>query len=359
MTRSSVDSVDPIGVLLSLTEALGEERALEESLRAVTDAALVLVGADHASVRLLDVAKAALLSGARSGAGVGHKPLEFRRGEGAIGWVVEHREAVMIDDTARDPRFVPSDHQGFAIRSLIVEPLWAAGDLIGVLSVSSATPQAFDQQCRLKVRLLANCSVPPIEKARLHRLAVVDDLTLAFNARYLAPCLREEMAYAHKASAPLSFLLMDLDHFKDVNDTHGHAAGDFVLRQFVDRVRERVRRADVLVRRGGEEFALVMPGTDTHAARAIAERIQESLAEMPVRYEGAEILQTVSIGVATWDGEESPEALERRADLAMYDAKARGRNAVVLARSTERTTRDPRTALFRRAFKKTGTDRAR
>ena len=347
MSSTARDPIDPIGVLLKLTESLGEDLALEESLRAVTDAALVLLGADHASVRLLDAGRTALLSGARSGAGVGHRPLEFRRGEGVIGWAVEHRQSVAIDETADDPRFLPAGDQGFAIRSLVVEPLWSSGDLIGVLSVSSATPHFFTEESRLKVRLLANCSVSPIEKARLSRLAMIDDLTLAYNVRHLAPRLRAEMAYAHRTGAPLSFLLLDLDHFKRVNDAHGHAGGDAVLRQFADGVRERVRRADVLVRRGGEEFALIMPSTTSREAKTIAERVQETLALAPLSYGDQKIAQTVSVGVATWDGEESPESLERRADLAMYEAKDRGRNCVVVARATG--ARDPRTALGRRA----------
>ncbi len=342
-----MSAVEPISVLLQLTAELGEDRSLEDSLRAVTDAALVLVTADHASVRLLDATKTALLSGARSGAGTNHRPLDFHRGHGAIGWAVEHRESLVIDDTEADPRFVASPDQGFPIRSLVVEPLWSSGDLIGVLSVSSARPGAFDAASCLKVRLLANCSVPPIEKARLHRLATVDDLTLAFNQRQLAPRLGEEMAFAHRTSAPLSFLLLDLDHFKQVNDQHGHAAGDAVLRKFADHVRERVRRTDVLVRRGGEEFALVMPATTAEEARIIAERIQEGLAALPLDFEGRRIAQTVSIGVATWDGDESADALERRADQAMYAAKDRGRNCVVVARAGRLPPRDPRTALSR------------
>jgi two-component system cell cycle response regulator len=350
---------DPIAVLLHLTQTLGEDRTLEDALLAVTDAALVLVDAKHASVRLLDAGKTALLSGARSGAGVAHPPLEFRRGDGIIGWAVEHRESVLVDDAPNDPRFLHSQDQGFAVRSLVVEPLWSSGDVIGVLSVSSPTAGAFDQESRLKVRLLANCSVPPIEKARLRRLAIVDDLTLAFNVRHLLPCLQEEMAYARRTSAPLSFLLLDLDHFKRVNDAHGHAVGDAVLRHFADRVRERVRRADVLVRRGGEEFALVMPTTTESEAKVIAERIQETLALRPFTIDDVAVAQTVSIGVATWDGDESPDALERRADLAMYEAKDKGRNAVVAAKVGRRASRDPRTALPRSLAHKKTSERAR
>ena len=186
MTRTA----EPIAVLLELTHRLGEDRTLEESLRAVTEAALQLVPGDHASVRLLDATKMALLSGARSGTGTSHVPLEFSRGEGMLGWAVQHKRALVVADTDKDPRFVKSEAQGFQIRSLVVEPLWSSGEIIGVLSVSSAEPHAFDRDSQLKVRLLANCSVPPIEKARLLRLAIVDDLTLAYNVRHLAPRLR-------------------------------------------------------------------------------------------------------------------------------------------------------------------------
>jgi two-component system, cell cycle response regulator len=345
---------EPLAVLLALTETLGEDRSLEESLHAVTDAALVLIGAEHASVRLLDATKTALLCGARSGAGKEHRPLEFRANDGVIGWSVLHKESVAIDDAAHDPRFVQRAGQGFAVRSIIVEPLWSSGDVIGVLSVSSAEAGAFAGDSRLKVRLLANCSVPPVEKARLHRLAIVDDLTLAYNLRHLAPRLREEMAYARKTRSPLSFLLLDLDHFKRVNDVYGHAAGDAILRQFADGVRERVRRSDVLVRRGGEEFALIMPLTTSHEARVIAERIQETLAEKPLRFDDAAIAQTVSIGVATWDSEEGAESLERRADRAMYEAKDKGRNCVVVASEGAPDARDARTALGSRRITRGG-----
>jgi two-component system cell cycle response regulator len=317
-----------ISVLLRLTKSLTGDSGLEDSLRHVTDAALELVPADHASIRLLDATRTSLLSGGRSGAGAAERPLEFRRSEGLLGWVVEHRQAVHAHDVLGDPRFVVHEGQGFKIRSIIAEPLWAAGDVIGVLSVSSAGRAVFSDQDRLLVRLLANCSVSPIEKARLRRLAIVDDLTLAFNHRYLLPRMHEEMERARRTGSPLSFLLMDLDHFKRVNDLHGHQVGDAVLRQFADRVRENVRRIDVLVRRGGEEFVLLMPSTAMREARAIAERIQRSLATTAIEVGGASIVQTVSIGLATWDGVEEPETLERRADVAMYEAKRRGRNRV-------------------------------
>jgi two-component system, cell cycle response regulator len=129
----------------------------------------------------------------------------------------------------------------------------------------------------------------------------------------------------------VSLLYMDLDHFKRINDRFGHAMGDVVLRTFADRVRRCVRRIDVLVRRGGEEFVLIMPQTGATQALATATRIQQTLQQEPIAIGGTSVRQTVSIGVATWDNRETPDALESRADHAMYRAKRLGRDRVIVA----------------------------
>src|SRR5262249_31837187 len=158
---------------------------------------------------------------------------------------------------------------------------------------------------QLLLRLLANCSAPPIERARLRRLAMFDDITMAFNHRYLVPRLVEEMERASRSGGDLSLLYMDLDHFKSLNDRFGHAVGDVVLRMFADRVRKAVRRVDVLIRRGGEEFVLIMPATNAAQAHATANRIQQVLANDELELDGGlRLRQTVSIGVGTWDQHE-------------------------------------------------------
>ncbi len=339
-STSKVDSEprNAISVLLQLTRVLTEDPPLEEALRAITDAALCILPGDHASLRLLDAGNKALLCGARSGVGLDHRPITFKPGDGVMGWAVANGQSVRVDDTAADERFLFSSDQGFAVRSLLVEPLKSAGRVIGVLSVSAAAPHAFSDEDQLLCRLLANCSVPPNERARLERLAMTDDMTLAYNVRYMMPRLKEEIERARRNGLPLSVALMDLDHFKNVNDAYGHAVGDHVLRLFANEVRSHVRRIDVLVRRGGEEFLLIMPQTGTDQARAMADRIRQTLAENPLRIEdegdiddGLSIHQTVSIGVATWDGAEQAEALERRADAAMYASKTSGRDRVSVA----------------------------
>lgn len=165
---------------------------------------------------------------------------------------------------------------------------------------------------------------------------MTDDLTLAYNQRYLHPRITEEIERSRRNETPLSVLLMDLDHFKNVNDRHGHEIGDVVLRLFADRVRLLVRRVDILIRRGGEEFLLLMPATTLEHAAEAAERIRAALADHPLSVgEGLDIAQTVSIGVATWNKNESGDLLQRRADAAMYRAKQMGRNQIAIAKDDE------------------------
>lgn len=342
----SFDALKDLLALLQLTEQLTDGRALEDALRAVTDTTLAILPGDHASIRLLDASRSQLLASARSGIAHDAPSVPLSAGVGISGWVLAQGEPVRVVDVRKDARFVAMPGQGFSIASMVVEPLMSEGATIGVLSVSSQEVNAFSATDELLARLLANCSVGPIQRARLERLAVTDDLTLAFNARYLGPRLAEEMERARRTEKPLSVLLLDLDHFKLVNDRHGHAVGDQVLRAFVDRVRAATRRVDVLVRRGGEEFVLLMPATTMAQAKVIAERVRRHASDEPIVVESACVTPTVSIGVATWDGRQSSAALQRRADDAMYDAKQRGRNRVEAA--PERKGRRAKEAIGRK-----------
>ncbi|MBX3269126.1 MAG: sensor domain-containing diguanylate cyclase [Sandaracinaceae bacterium] len=326
-----MDRPDPLETLLGLTRLLSTERSLEEALAATTDAAMLLLPCDHASLRTFDDERRFLLSSARSGLGQGHRPASFRRGEGVVGIVADTGRPALVADARTDARFVARPDAGFEVRSLIAVPLFAGGNVVGVLSVSHAAPDVFGARDRDLAQLLANCTAPAIETARLARLAVTDELTRAFNYRYHHLRLAEEVGRARRYGDAFSVLMMDLDHFKDVNDRHGHQIGDEVLRGFVERLREEVREPDVVIRRGGEEFVLLMPSTDAGDAAQVAERIRAHVAAAPIATSGGGVPLTVSIGVATWRADESGGALEGRADEALYRAKAAGRDRVEVA----------------------------
>ncbi|WP_397423418.1 PleD family two-component system response regulator [Phenylobacterium sp.] len=163
-------------------------------------------------------------------------------------------------------------------------------------------------------------------------LAVTDQLTGLHNRRYMVGQLEALMRRAAAGGEPVSVLVIDIDHFKRVNDSFGHDVGDEVLREFAVRLASNVRAIDLPVRHGGEEFVVVMPDTDLEAARRVAERIRLHVAGSPFRVmEGQEALTvTISIGVATSSGsEDQSNTLLKRADEAVYIAKSQGRNRVI------------------------------
>ncbi|WP_017235078.1 GGDEF domain-containing protein [Pandoraea sp. B-6] len=156
-----------------------------------------------------------------------------------------------------------------------------------------------------------------------------DYLTGALSRKHFDLLARQEMARAVARGWPLSIVVIDLDHFKQINDTHGHAGGDTVLREFVKLVRDILREGDVFGRLGGEEFAVLLPGTDTPGAIRIAERLRSQASRHLVAGPFGVCQYTLSGGVATWHENESLEALCMRADRALYAAKISGRNLVL------------------------------
>jgi len=171
-----------------------------------------------------------------------------------------------------------------------------------------------------------------IERAyheEIYRLTTVDGLTQIFNKRYFAEALDREIARASRYRRELSLVMFDLDHFKDVNDTHGHLAGDSVLKTMAHTIKTRIRTEDIFARYGGEEFAIILPEIDGHNAHQFAEKIRRIVETTEFVFENTRIPVTISMGVATLDLEEpAAAALIKRADERLYEAKAAGRNCV-------------------------------
>jgi diguanylate cyclase (GGDEF)-like protein len=178
---------------------------------------------------------------------------------------------------------------------------------------------------------LAAHAVVALENARLHgmveRQALVDGLTGLANRRAASDALHGETARAERLETPLSVVLADLDEFKEVNDAHGHAVGDEVLRVVAEVLRETLRESDVAGRWGGEEFLLLLPGADEEGAAQLAERVRVALAARSIpSVPGLHV--TASFGVAEYAGETTPEQLLEAADGALYRAKRAGKGRV-------------------------------
>ncbi|RFF30461.1 GGDEF domain-containing protein [Wenzhouxiangella sediminis] len=170
------------------------------------------------------------------------------------------------------------------------------------------------------------------KEAHLRHMARHDALTGLLNRYSLEEYAAREMARVDRSDHQLSVVLLDLDNFKRINDEHGHAAGDRVLVEAADRVREMIREGDIAFRVGGEEFLVLLPGADGREAARIADRLRRSLADGPFRYRSTEIRVSTSVGVVAYDPvHDNWESLQRRADQALYRAKDGGRNRVELA----------------------------
>ncbi len=179
-----------------------------------------------------------------------------------------------------------------------------------------------------------------VNRARLLRSGHTDFLTGWHNRRYLQFRLKEELARSSRERTPLVCLMLDIDHFKRINDSHGHGAGDEVLREVAQRIDAQVRASDVAARYGGEEFVILLPGTDSDKAEALAERIRRAVSTAPIIVaDGVEVTVTASIGIASAeppapgaDLKSLGDALIARADVALYRAKSDGRDRVCLDR---------------------------
>jgi diguanylate cyclase (GGDEF)-like protein len=245
-------------------------------------------------------------------------------------------------------KFAACDHQLICpnagdARSIAMIPLAHRGKLLGSINLCSRDPLRFthvhasDFLAHLGV-IASFCIENTINRARLLRSGFTDVLTGWNNRRYLNVRLGEELGRARRDAATISCLMLDIDHFKQVNDNWGHAVGDAVLRELARRIESQVRASDVAARYGGEEFVVLMPGTDVDAAKKLAERIRIEVGASPVELpNGKSVSITVSIGIA----EVSPgagdkdlktlgDSLVARADVALYAAKSAGRDCVMV-----------------------------
>ncbi len=164
----------------------------------------------------------------------------------------------------------------------------------------------------------------------IYRMTVTDGLTQVANKRALDDFLDKEVARARRYGRNLSVMMLDLDHFKQINDRYGHLTGDVVLKEVAATIKPRIRREELFARYGGEEFVIVLPETDITGALEFAETLRKMVAEKRIPFEGQDIRVTVSIGVAQFDPtvHAGPEDLIKAADKNLYVAKNRGRNCV-------------------------------
>jgi len=178
-------------------------------------------------------------------------------------------------------------------------------------------------------KFIAGGNIEAAYHDEIYRLTTIDGLTQVFNRRYFEETLDREISRCIRYSREMSLVMIDIDHFKQINDTYGHLAGDHVLKHIASAIKTKIRREDVFARYGGEEFGLLLPEVDTKGALLMAEKARKLVEKHKFEFDKQEISVTISLGVATLkSGQRDSADLVRAADVKLYEAKTSGRNRV-------------------------------
>jgi diguanylate cyclase (GGDEF)-like protein len=319
-------------ILYQIGKVFGSDKSLSATLSTISELVTELSGAEACSIMLADPKRKLLLGKAAYGLlRADFSEVSFHYGEGVAGWVAANAESVLIDDVQLDPRFKLLPDSESKIRSLAAVPLVTRDKVVGVMTITASDVAHFTGDSVDLLKLIANTMALDIENIRLRRLSVTDKLTGAYNREYLSTQLPASMQEAQQRSEPLSIAMIDVDHFKKVNDTYGHHIGDKVLTEIAQRLRETSRAHDMLVRYGGEEFLLLLPTANLETAAEIADRVRMEMQNRQIVVGDLKLDIRVSAGVAQHRHGETATELFRRADTALYQAKANGRNRVETA----------------------------
>lgn len=245
--------------------------------------------------------------------------------------IQERRTFVLGDAPSVYAAFREGPHSH--IHSFLGVPLIVGDQVIGMLAVDNAQSNFFTADHARLAAAFANQVALAIQNARLfsevQQLASTDSLTGLHNRRHFMELSKREFGRARRYQRPLTAIMMDIDHFKQVNDTCGHAVGDQALKIVADRFRKTVRDIDILGRYGGEEFTALLLETDLDGARIVAERLRQCIVAPPINIEGSALIITISVGVAILDKTcAGLDILLVRADQALYAAKQAGRNRI-------------------------------
>lgn len=325
-----------LSTLMAISEALGSKLELDHRLETMADKVKEIIPYDHCFILLVEPGeRRAELKVARGysdsrlpGANV---PLH----DGLLSIVVKRRVPLIRLDMNERERGRGIFPTGCGIHmkpsSFLGLPLISQDRVIGIFAMTSQRPKAFDEQHKEFLKTLCSQAAISIADAKLHeevnRLATMDGLTAVANHRRFQERLNEEFERQAREAGTFSLLMIDVDHFKNINDQFGHPSGDQVLKQVSDVLVQAVRKIDIVARYGGEEFAIILLNTGAREAHALAERIRKSVEGLCPIVQGTPQKVTISLGIAVYpEDARDRQMLIRRADEALYAAKQGGRN---------------------------------
>jgi diguanylate cyclase (GGDEF)-like protein len=268
------------------------------------------------------------------------KTVRLRIGEGIAGWVAQKGEPIIVPDVSTDSRFTRrvDDLTNLRTDSIICLPLMARNRVLGVIQLINVGPDAFGESELFFLRSLCDFAAIAIDNARsvekIQELTVTDDCTGLFNARHLYKTLDSEVYRSARFGYEFSVIFLDLDRFKQVNDTHGHLVGSKLLREVGQLIKGHLRLIDYAFRYGGDEFVILLPQTSKEQATIACRRILDVMrAHQFLQEEGLNLKLRASFGLATYPGDaSSAHELIRQADEMMYLVKNSTRDNMAVAR---------------------------
>lgn len=330
-----------VTVFHELGKALTSSLQLDQVLRTIMEKINEVLRPDTWSLLLMDPDKHELYFQIATGKGADAlKDLRIKLGQGLAGWVAESGEAVVVPDTSKDSRFFGKvdERTHLATNSIVAVPVRFRDQCLGVIElINCIGPEGFSQRDLALLEALADYAAIAIENARhvqrIHELTITDDCTSLYNARHLNFMLDTEIYRSHRYAFEFSLVFIDLDHFKSVNDTHGHLMGSKLLNEIGAAIKERCRLIDLAFRYGGDEFVVLLPQTSKDNALAVAHRLHELIGETVwLKDVRLNVRLTASVGVASYPSDSRTKAeLLHLADEAMYLVKNTTRDNVAVA----------------------------
>jgi diguanylate cyclase (GGDEF)-like protein len=267
------------------------------------------------------------------------KNVRLKVGEGIAGWVAKHGEQLIVPDVMNDPRFAKriDEMTKWETHSIICIPLRSKHRVLGVIQLVNVRMENFTEQEIFFLQSLCDYAAIAIENARavekIQELTITDDCTGLFNARHLYKVLETEVYRSSRFGYEFTVLFIDLDHFKQVNDTHGHLIGSKLLAEIGYLIKAQLRLIDYAFRYGGDEFVVLLPQTGKDAALVVAKRLRDALrTSMFCKEEGLNLNIRASMGVATYPHDaKTPHDIIRQADEMMYLVKNSTRDNIGIA----------------------------